>query len=147
MLSSIHRDLHRTLGSGPTTCILAITPCIPGLVRLWTTFSETLPSIFHAPQLSNHCAGGHNSIYFQRKGSGSSFSFSSHTQSVISFCHPVLTFSLCFLSSSQAPHPKPLSKLKAYTGVTASAKLAPPGWTAERHTEGFGEPSSFDLNY
>lgn len=47
------------------------------------------------PQLSNHCVRCHNLIYFQRKRSGSSFSFSSHLQAVISFCHNVPTFSLC----------------------------------------------------
>ena len=89
------RLAHDSLGLGSGNYLLPSTPGSLDQVVCGPHFLKCCPKVFHVPQLSNHCVRCYNSIYFQRKRSGTSFSFSSHIQAVISFCHNVPTFSLC----------------------------------------------------
>lgn len=91
-------NLHVTFGVGPShlhSCRhtrYSRIQCEPHCQKFW-------PIVF--PAVKPLCEGPH--LCFQRKGSGSKFSFSSHIKSVTSFCCSVLTFSCSYLFSSSSP--------------------------------------------
>lgn len=75
---------------------------------------------------SNPCVRGHASSCFQRKGSGSSFSFSSYIQSVTPFCCSVLTFSLCVYPLLKLVIPNPSKCVASVRATTPVKSVSPP---------------------
>lgn len=92
-----------------------------------------------SPAIKSLCEGPH--LCFQRKGSGSSFSFSSYIQSVTTFCCSVLTFSLCLYPLLKLLTPNP-SKHMVFLAAMVPVKPALPGicWEVQLNNLGNSLP-------
>lgn len=134
-LGPTHRDSHTTSGVEPSSYLRSDKYTRYSRIR-WSADHIFRNAAWKSP-MQRGCQitvwGGHNSIYFQRKGSGSSFSFSSHFPSVICFCHPVLMFSLCMYPLLKLLTPNHSLSSRHFTcGSRLQLRQPPPGCTAER---------------